>query len=282
MPAFRQALHCGRPIEPTGVSFEIPIGRKMVAGTFLRSTLPGDRRAGVPRPAGRLLRSSRAVLRAGQRLQGQLRAVRVLRPGRARSDHAARSGHRADSLPRLDVGPGAGVLENRILRRAALRFDRVAADDPQHRLPGQLLALGHGAHGHRLEVLQLAADGVLRQSQLPQERPGVRRRDQHRQPALRPGNPVAAAELRPGRHPVAPPGRPVRHHQRRRLQRVEPGRRSASRRPQLRRRARSPQASGPARRHCSARSGCRSSKVSRWWRWSGGWSIRKGSTSWPT
>jgi starch synthase len=41
MPAFRQALECGRPIEPTGVSFEIPIGRKSVSGTFLRSTLPG-------------------------------------------------------------------------------------------------------------------------------------------------------------------------------------------------------------------------------------------------
>jgi starch synthase len=42
LPAFRQALHCGRPIEPTGVTFEIPIGRKTVSGTFLRSTLPGD------------------------------------------------------------------------------------------------------------------------------------------------------------------------------------------------------------------------------------------------
>ena len=53
---------------------------------------------------------------------------------------------------------------------------RQRADDSQHRLPGQLLALGHGAHGHRLEVLQLAADGVLRQPQLPEERAGVRRR----------------------------------------------------------------------------------------------------------
>jgi starch synthase len=43
LPAFRQALACGRPIEPTGVNFEIPIGRKMVSGTFLRSTLPGDK-----------------------------------------------------------------------------------------------------------------------------------------------------------------------------------------------------------------------------------------------
>jgi starch synthase len=41
MPAFRQALECGRPIERMGVSFEVPIGRKMVGGTFLRSTLPG-------------------------------------------------------------------------------------------------------------------------------------------------------------------------------------------------------------------------------------------------
>jgi starch synthase len=43
MPAFRQALQSGRPIEATAISFEIPIGRKMVAGRFLRSTLPGDR-----------------------------------------------------------------------------------------------------------------------------------------------------------------------------------------------------------------------------------------------
>ncbi len=42
MPAFRQALSAGRPIESTGVRFEIPIGRKTVAGTLLRSTLPGE------------------------------------------------------------------------------------------------------------------------------------------------------------------------------------------------------------------------------------------------
>jgi starch synthase len=43
LPAFRQALNCGRPIEPSGVRFEVPIGRKIVSGTFLRSTLPGDK-----------------------------------------------------------------------------------------------------------------------------------------------------------------------------------------------------------------------------------------------
>jgi starch synthase len=43
MPGFRQALQCGRRVEQTGVRFEIPIGRKTVPGTFLRSTLPGDK-----------------------------------------------------------------------------------------------------------------------------------------------------------------------------------------------------------------------------------------------
>ncbi len=41
LPAFRQALDSGQPIESTGVEFSVPIGRKMVSGTFLRSTLPG-------------------------------------------------------------------------------------------------------------------------------------------------------------------------------------------------------------------------------------------------
>jgi starch synthase len=40
LPAFRQAIQSGRPIETTGTFFEVPIGRKMVAGTFLKSHLP--------------------------------------------------------------------------------------------------------------------------------------------------------------------------------------------------------------------------------------------------
>jgi starch synthase len=43
MPAFRQALNSGQPVEQTGVRFEVPIGRKTVSGTFLKSTLPGDK-----------------------------------------------------------------------------------------------------------------------------------------------------------------------------------------------------------------------------------------------
>ena len=41
LPAFRQALNSGQPIESTNVRFEVPIGRKTVSGTFLRSRLPG-------------------------------------------------------------------------------------------------------------------------------------------------------------------------------------------------------------------------------------------------
>lgn len=40
LPAFRQAMECGQPIERTGVRLEIPIGRKKVVGELLRSELP--------------------------------------------------------------------------------------------------------------------------------------------------------------------------------------------------------------------------------------------------
>ncbi len=45
MPAFRQALESGQPIESTGVRFESPIGRKLVSGELLKSRLPDS---GVP------------------------------------------------------------------------------------------------------------------------------------------------------------------------------------------------------------------------------------------
>ena len=40
LPAYRQALSSGLPIEQTGVSFDVPIGSKTVSGTFLKSRLP--------------------------------------------------------------------------------------------------------------------------------------------------------------------------------------------------------------------------------------------------
>jgi starch synthase len=42
MPAYRQTLESGQPIEPTGVRFLIGIGSKTVPGTFLKSRLPGS------------------------------------------------------------------------------------------------------------------------------------------------------------------------------------------------------------------------------------------------
>jgi len=40
LPAFRQVFESGVEIEPTGVTFQIPIGQKRVEGQFLRSHLP--------------------------------------------------------------------------------------------------------------------------------------------------------------------------------------------------------------------------------------------------
>lgn len=40
LPAFRQAMNSGQRIEPTGITFEIPIGQKHVTGELLRSQLP--------------------------------------------------------------------------------------------------------------------------------------------------------------------------------------------------------------------------------------------------
>lgn len=40
MPAYRQIRNAGLPIEPTGVSFDITIGNKIVPGSFLKGKLP--------------------------------------------------------------------------------------------------------------------------------------------------------------------------------------------------------------------------------------------------
>ena len=42
LPAYKEALQCGQPIESTSITFEIPIGRKTVAGHLLKSTLPNS------------------------------------------------------------------------------------------------------------------------------------------------------------------------------------------------------------------------------------------------
>ncbi|MCA9107563.1 MAG: glycogen synthase GlgA [Planctomycetales bacterium] len=42
MPAYRAALQSGQPIEPYGDEFSIPIGSKIVAGSYLKSRLPNS------------------------------------------------------------------------------------------------------------------------------------------------------------------------------------------------------------------------------------------------
>jgi len=42
LPAFRSTRAAGVPIEPTGVSVEIPIGQKIVRGSYLRTRLPNS------------------------------------------------------------------------------------------------------------------------------------------------------------------------------------------------------------------------------------------------
>jgi len=42
LPAFREAMECGMPIESTGVSLEVPIGQKRIEGRLLRSKLPNS------------------------------------------------------------------------------------------------------------------------------------------------------------------------------------------------------------------------------------------------
>lgn len=42
LPGFRQALESGRPIERTGIEFEVPIAGRAVAGSLLKSYLPNS------------------------------------------------------------------------------------------------------------------------------------------------------------------------------------------------------------------------------------------------
>lgn len=42
LPAYRHTRECGQPLEPTNIQLDIPIGNKIVAGSLLRSQLPGS------------------------------------------------------------------------------------------------------------------------------------------------------------------------------------------------------------------------------------------------
>ena len=227
LPAYRQTRYCGQPIEPLGIDFIVPIGSKMVTGRLLRSMMPGDGCAGVPGRAGPVLRPRRALQRRRQGLHRQLRAVRLFHRAVLEAIRLLDLAGRRAARQRLADRAGAGLSEDRVSQRAALPADRQPADHPQHVLPGPVLALGHAADRPGLEVLQLAADGVPRQPEPAEDRHGVCRCDQHRQPALCAGNSERAVGLRAGGRAAIPARRALRHSQRHRCRRVEPGDRSA-------------------------------------------------------
>ena len=59
LPAYRQMRQSGLPIEPTGIEFDVPIGSKMVTGSFLEEPLARQRGAGLSGRAGPVLRPRR-------------------------------------------------------------------------------------------------------------------------------------------------------------------------------------------------------------------------------
>ncbi len=167
LPCYRQARCSGMPIEPMGIRFIVPIGSKTVTGQLLRSRLPaGDvevpvyliqqdeyyDRDELYRHDGedysdnceRFIFFSRAVLEAIRLLELDVDIIHV-------------NDWQTCARPR--------VPENRIPPLPRYEQHRQPADDPQHRLSGHVLALGHAPDRTGLEVLQLAPDGVLRQAQ---------------------------------------------------------------------------------------------------------------------
>ena len=198
LPAYRQVRYCGLPIEPLGIDFIVPIGSKMVTGHLSRSHLPGgkvpvylveqdqyfdrDQLYGVDSKdyldnCERFVFFSRAVLEA----------IRLLDLP-------------VDVLHANDWQTGLVPAYLKIEYHHVPRYQRIASllDRPQPGLPGPVLALGHAPDRPGLEVFQLAADGIPRQTEPAQDGHGLRRFPQHRQPPLRPGDPDQPAGLRPG------------------------------------------------------------------------------------
>ena len=74
---------------------------------------------------------------------------------------------------------------------------RLGLHDPQHGLSGPVLALGHAADRARLEVLQLATNGVLQPAQLAEDGHRLLRLGDHGQPHVRARNSNARVRLWP-------------------------------------------------------------------------------------
>ena len=119
MPAFRQALNSGRPIEQTGIRFEVPIGRKTVSGTFLKSTLPGDKVPVYLVHQPQYYDRPELYRENGHDYKDNCERFVFFCRAALEADPPARPADRARPLPRLDRRPDPGLFENRAPRHPA-------------------------------------------------------------------------------------------------------------------------------------------------------------------
>ena len=213
MPAFRQALDSGYPVEDTGTTFEIPIGQKRVSGRLLRSQLPGTE---VP---VYLIEQADYFGRDG--LYGehgedyQDNCERFVFYCRAVLDVIDQLDLQIDVLHCHDWCAGLLPAYIKTLYGDRPPYDRLATLYTIHNLAyqGNFWHWDMALTGPRLEVLQLATDGVLRQSQFHEDGHHLCRRDQYREPHLFARNHATSFELRHGRFASTSARRFVRYPQ---------------------------------------------------------------------
>ena len=168
----------------SGQPFVVPIGGRTEEARVFRAGGPGHGPAGLLHRAPRVLQPATAsTARAAPTTPTITAASRFF--ALAALDGAAPPGEGADPAARARLAhrARAGLPPHHARRTSATRGRaatvRVGA---QSRLPGPLSARGHARHRPPLGAVQLAAARVVRQGELPEGRPGVRRPGDHREP----------------------------------------------------------------------------------------------------
>ena len=103
--SFRIDVRCRRFAAHRVITLQIPVGAQSVEATSSESALPGSAVKVYLIDQPRYLRPRRSLRRPGQGLRRQLRAIRLLQPGRARSA-SARSGSGPTSFTATTGRPG--------------------------------------------------------------------------------------------------------------------------------------------------------------------------------
>ena len=209
----------------------------MLASPVLRRQVPGLSGRHV------LLRGQSVLLRPLLHLRHGRRRVRALRLLLPRSHRRAAApglpaGHHP--LPRLADRHDPRAAQYPVPPLPLLQPNAHGLHHPQPAVPGHLRHQGRAGHpGPGRQPVHRRQARVLRLRELPEGRPGLRRRDHHRQPQLRRGDPDRLLRRAAGgpaaRAPQPPDGHPQRHrrgrlrprkgsHDLRQLRRVLPGR----------------------------------------------------------